>query len=62
MSKKKTVNFLFKKLIRERGLKQKWVAAQMNIGEPHLANILHGRHNLLPEHIEKLNKILGTKY
>lgn len=62
MSKKKTVNSLFKKLIKERGLKQKWVAGQMEIGEAHLSNVLDGRHNLLPEHIEKLNRILGTKY
>lgn len=61
-SRKKTVNQLFKETIRERGIKQVFVAEKMGIGEAHLSNILQGRHNMLPEHIDALNEILGTKY
>lgn len=60
--KKKTVNQLFKKAIRDKGMKQVFVAGKMGIGESHLSNILDGRENLLPKHIESLNEILGTKY
>lgn len=48
--------------IRDRGLKQSWVAAKAGISTPHLSNILAERVLLTQENLDKINQVLETDY
>jgi plasmid maintenance system antidote protein VapI len=48
----------YKKLIKEKGLKETWVANQLCIPRTTFANYLSGKSNFPPDIEFKLNKIL----
>lgn len=60
--KKNTIPEMFKKVLKERGVKQNWLAMQTGISKEHISNILADRVLLTDENKEKINKVLGTDF
>jgi hypothetical protein len=45
-------------LLRDRGIKHKWVANQLKISDSHLCLMLQGKRNWQHEHVQTLGKVL----
>lgn len=60
--KQKQAFLLWANVIKERGLKQTWVADKAGISTPHLSNILAGRVLITNEVKERINSALGTSF
>jgi transcriptional regulator with XRE-family HTH domain len=51
-----------KQVLKDRGLKQKWLADKTGISEPHLSNILAARVLLTDENRLAINNLLKTTF
>jgi len=60
--KNKTIQQMWVEVIKEKGLKQTWIAEQAGISAPHLSNILAERVFLTEENVENINRVLGTDF
>jgi plasmid maintenance system antidote protein VapI len=52
----------YRDLIKERGLKQTWVAGKAECSDGHLSNVLACKDDLSNELRGRLNKALGVEY
>lgn len=60
--KKKTVPQLWKEVLKERGVKQTWLADKTGISSEHISNILADRVLLTEENKDKINLALGVDF
>lgn len=51
----------YRKIIKKRGLKQRWIAQQLQITDACLSMFFDSKTTISPEKVRKLNSILGIK-
>lgn len=61
-TKEPTTQEKWVQLLKERGVKQAWIAQQTGISRPHISNLLAGRVRLTFENKRKINEALGVYY
>lgn len=59
---KKSAPERWREVLKERGVKQTWLADQTGISPEHISNILADRVLLTEDNRKKINEALGTDY
>jgi len=53
---------MFQKLIRSRGVKQKWLAQQVGVSEVTMSHWMKGKHKPSKKNLQKIAEVLNIEY
>ncbi len=62
LKKKLTAQKKIQAYLKERGIKQSWLAEKTGISNPHISNIIAERVLFTQENLDKINSVLGTDF